>query len=121
MTPRVLPSTALGRMELGSDHPENPSDGDPMPDDRPDDLRDDVRDIRIAGCPVHLTYHAETDGRWTMQGTIRCGVADRSAVRLVTAGPHPERDTAEQNVLDRIGQLLGHNVDRNTSRVKNWE
>jgi hypothetical protein len=91
-----------------------------MPDDRPDHPQDDTMDIRIAGCPVHLTY-TQTDGRWTVLGTVQCGVADQSAIRMVTAGPYPDRETAEQNVLDRIGKLLGMNVDRNTSRVKNWE
>jgi hypothetical protein len=98
-----------------------------MPDDRADKRQNDpsrdtgdTKDVRIAGCPVHVAYHANPDGTWTLQGAVQCGVEDQRTMQLVTVGPCPDRETAEKNLFDRIGTLLGHNEDRNTSRIKNW-
>ena len=89
-------------------------------DDSRDDGPGDTKDIRIAGCPVHVEYHANADGTWTLQGTIQCGVEDQRAIQLVTVGPHPDRETGEKDLFDRIATRLGRNEDRNTSRIKNW-
>jgi hypothetical protein len=89
-------------------------------DVRQDDPSGDTKDIRIAGCLVHVSYHANTDGTWTIQGAVQCGVEDQRAIQLVTAGPYPDRETGEKHLFDRIATLLGHNEDRNTSRIKNW-
>ena len=51
-------------------------------DDSRDDGPGDTKDIRIAGCPVHVEYHANADGTWTLQGTIQCGVEDQRAVQV---------------------------------------
>lgn len=85
-----------------------------------DDSLGETKDLRIAGCPVHLTYHANTDGTWTVQGAVQCGVEDQRAIQLVTVGPCPDRETGEKDLFDRIATLLGHNEDRSTSRIKNW-
>lgn len=84
-------------------------------------MPDDTKDIQIAGCQVHLTYHALDDGRWTVQGIVRCGAEEQSKEQSVTAGPCESREAAEKEALDRVGKALGHNEDRSTSRVKNWK
>jgi hypothetical protein len=83
-------------------------------------MPDDTKDIQIAGCQVHLTYHALDDGRWTVQGIVQCGADENSAEQPVTTGPCESREAAEMEALDQVGKVLGHNEDRSTSRVKNW-
>ena len=38
----------------------------------------------------------------------------------VATGPFPSREEAEQDVLGRIGNILGNNIDRSSSGVKNY-
>ncbi|HSE60202.1 MAG TPA: hypothetical protein VLA99_15990 [Nitrospiraceae bacterium] len=80
----------------------------------------DRKDMKIAGCPVHVTYHANPNGTWIVQGAVQCGAEDQRTSQIVTVGPHPDRDTGEKDLFDRIATLLGRNEDRNTSRIKNW-
>ena len=82
-------------------------------------LSNDTKDIRIAGCDVHLTFHQEGTGRWSIHATFRCGIGENSRERSVSSGLCPTREEAEQIVLGRVGDRLGHNVDRHTSRVNN--
>ena len=83
-------------------------------------MSEDAKDIQMAGCHVHLTYHALPDGRWTIMGIVRCGAEEQVTEQSVATGPFPTREAAEKDALDRLSKVLGHNVDRNTSRVKNW-
>lgn len=103
-----------------------------MPEEKPDqrqhdtsdssraDASGDTKDMKIAGCPVHVTYHAHPDGTWIVQGSVQCGAEDQRTSQIVTVGPYPDRDTGEKDLFDRIATLLGQNEDRNTSRIKNW-
>ncbi len=84
------------------------------------DASADSKDIQISGCQVHLTYHALADGRWTVMGIVRCGVAEQIVEESVATGPFPTREAAEQDALNRLSKILGNNVDRSTSPVKNW-
>ncbi|MBA2487687.1 MAG: hypothetical protein H0V35_16620 [Nitrospira sp.] len=78
-------------------------------------MPEDTKDIQIAGCQVHLTYQALDDGRWTVVGVVRCGIEEQS----VATGPCATREAAEKDALERVSKVLGNNVDRSTSRVKN--
>jgi hypothetical protein len=82
-------------------------------------MSDDSKDIQMAGCKVHLTYHASADGRWTVLGIVRCGVSDKIEEQSVATGPFPTREAAEKDALDRISKILGNNVDCSSSPVKN--
>ncbi|MCC2640060.1 MAG: hypothetical protein K0S45_473 [Nitrospira sp.] len=83
-------------------------------------MADDTKEIQIAGCQVQLTYHALADGRWTVQGIVRCGTGEKTGEQPVATGPCESREAAEREALERVGQVLGRNEDRSTSRVKNW-
>lgn len=83
-------------------------------------MSEDTKDLQIAGCQVHLTYHALADGRWTVLGIVRCGVAEKMEEQSVATGPFPTREEAEQDALDRVSKVLGNNTDRSSSRVKNY-
>ena len=79
----------------------------------------DSQDIRIAGCDVHLTFRQASGDQWSVEATFRCGVGDKRREESVHSGPCATREEAEQLVLGRVGDSLGHNVDRHTSRVNN--
>ena len=57
-----------------------------------------------------------------MSGRLSLELSPATAYRkqLVTVGPHPDRETGEKDLFDRIATRLGRNEDRNTSRIKNW-
>ena len=80
----------------------------------------DVKDVMVAGCRVHLVFHAGGDGRWSVEGTVRCGIEDRADAQSFRTGEWESREAAEQDALHYAADLLGHNVDRNTSRVRNY-
>lgn len=84
-------------------------------------MSEDTQDLQMAGCQVHLTYHALADGRWTVFGVVRCGIGENTGEQTVATEPFPTREAAEQDALDRLGKILGTNVDRSSSRVKNYE
>jgi hypothetical protein len=84
-----------------------------MPADR------DVKDMVVSGCRVRLAF-SQTNGRWSVQGTVECGLAENGDIQTFETGACPTREDAEQEALGRAAGLLGSNVDRNTSRVKNW-
>jgi hypothetical protein len=77
-------------------------------------MAEDTKDIQMAGCHVHLTYHALADGRWTVLGIVRCGVGEKVEEQSVATGPFSTREAAEKDALDRLGKALGNNVNRNT-------
>ena len=79
----------------------------------------DVKDIMVSGCRVRLAF-SQTDGQWSVVGTVSCGIADNSDEETFETGACRTREDAEQEALSRVAALLGGNVDRNTSRVKNW-
>ncbi len=83
-------------------------------------MAQDTKDLQMGGCQVHLTYHALEDGRWTVMGIVRCGTAENAGEQSVATGPFPTREAAEQDALERLGEVLGNNVDRSHSRVKNY-
>lgn len=83
-------------------------------------MPEDTKDMQMAGCQVHLTYHALADGRWTVLGIVRCGIDERIEEQSVATGPFPTREAAEKDALARIGKALGNNIDRSSSRLKNW-
>lgn len=80
----------------------------------------DGKDMVIDGCPVHLDFHSLPDGRWIVKGTIRCGVGQNSTDQSSRVGACNTRESAEQEALRSATGQLGKNIDRNTSRVKNW-
>ena len=79
----------------------------------------DVKDIVIAGCRVRLAFHAIGQGRWNVEGKVRCGIDEQSDERSFVTQDRGSREAAEKEALRHVADLLGHNVDRNTSRVKN--
>ena len=84
------------------------------------DAKKDIKDMVVAGCRVQLAFRAVEYGEWIVQGTVRCGVDDQAAEQSFSTAVYPTRDEAEQEALRQAADLLGNNVDRNTSRVKNW-
>lgn len=83
-------------------------------------MAEDAKDIQMAGCQVHLTYHALGDGRWKAEGVVHCGVGENTREESVETDPFPTREAAEQDALERLGKILGTNVDRSSSRIKNY-
>jgi hypothetical protein len=69
---------------------------------------------------VHLTFQPSSDGRWAVSGRVECGADAGSRTQTFATGACGDRVEAEQEALRQVGALLGHNVDRNTSRVTNW-
>jgi hypothetical protein len=80
----------------------------------------DLKNLVIAGCQVRLAFHSLSSGRWKVEGKVRCGLDDHGEERSFLTGNWDSREAAEKEALRRVADLLGHNVDRNTSRVKNW-
>jgi hypothetical protein len=87
-----------------------------------DDYMDnrDSKDLVIAGCRVQLAFHHTGKGRWHVEGKVRCGINEHCHERSFLTEDRDSREAAEKEALGRVEDLLGHNVDRNTSRVKNW-
>lgn len=83
------------------------------------DAKKDIKDMRVAGCRVQLSFHAIERGRWTVQATVRCGVEDHAAEQSIRTSSYTTREEAEQEALRQVADLLGNNVDRSSSRVKN--
>ncbi len=79
----------------------------------------DAKEVMIAGCRVRLTFVSK-DSRWTVEGTVQCGIAENSDEQSFRTGDHATQEDAEREALSQAGTLLGDNVDRNTSRVTNW-
>lgn len=79
----------------------------------------DSKAIRMAGCDVHLTFHQTDGSQWSAEASFRCGVEEKRREESVHSGPCATREEAEQLVLGRVSDMLGHNVDRHTSRVNN--
>jgi hypothetical protein len=77
------------------------------------------KDMIVAGCRVHLAF-SSTDSRWSVQGTVDCGLEENSGRQSFVTGSFPTREAAEQDALSMVNRILGHNVDRSTSRVLNW-
>jgi hypothetical protein len=84
------------------------------------DAKKDIKDMVVAGCRVQLLFRAVERRRWIVQGTVRCGIDDHAAEQSFRTASYPTREKAEQEALRQAADLLGNNVDRNTSRVKNW-
>ena len=84
------------------------------------DATKDIKDMMVAGCRVQLFFRAIERGQWTVQGTVKCGVDDHAAEQSFRTAPRPTREEAEQEALRQAAEMLGNNVDRNTSRVNNW-
>lgn len=80
----------------------------------------DVKDMVIAGCAVHLALHSLANGRWSIDGTVRCGAGEHAGEQAFHTGSCDSREGAEEEALRLVTGLLGENRDRNTSRVKNW-
>jgi hypothetical protein len=80
----------------------------------------DSKDLVIAGCRVQLAFHPTGKGRWHVEAKVRCGIDDRVDERSFLTADLDSREAAEKEALRRVEDLLGHNLDRNTSRVKNW-
>ena len=85
------------------------------------DATKDIKDMVVAGCRVQLCFRARERGRWTVQGTVKCGVDDHAAEQSFHTASYSTREEAEQAALRQAADLLGNNVDRNTSRVNNME
>ena len=84
------------------------------------DTKPDVKDIMMDGCQVHLDFCPLEDGHWTVTATIRCGLEGNITEESFHTGICNSRETAEQEALRAAIGHLGRNIDRNTSRVKNW-
>ena len=85
----------------------------------PADHERDVKEIIVSGCRVRMVF-SHIDGRWSVDGRVACGLAENSGEETFETGACATREDAEQEALSRVADLLGHNIDRNTSRVKNW-
>jgi hypothetical protein len=85
------------------------------------DAKKDVKDMVVAGCRVQLYFRVIEPKQWTVQGTVRCGIDDHAAEQSFHTAGYPTREEAEQEALRRAADLLGNNVDRNTSRINNME
>jgi hypothetical protein len=81
---------------------------------------DDVKEMMIAGCHVRLAYGRSADARWTVNATVMCGIEDKTTEQSVVTCPFETRESAEQDALQQIASLLGHQTDRSHSRVRNW-
>ncbi len=81
-------------------------------------ISSDMKHMKIAGCDVQLVF-LHSRGDWTVVGTLSSGIAENANKETITSGPWATRDLAEQKALEQITELLGHNVDRSTSRVNN--
>ena len=84
------------------------------------DAKKDIKDMVVAGCRVQLFFRAIEPKQWTVQGTVKCGVDEHAAEQSFRTACYPTREEAEQEALRQAADLLGNNVDRNTSRVNNW-
>ncbi|HJT22066.1 MAG TPA: hypothetical protein VJ746_16450 [Nitrospira sp.] len=80
----------------------------------------DVKEMMIAGCRVRLAYRSAGDGRWTVLGTVQCGLDEKSTTQTVLTDSFGSREEAERTAITRITSLLGEQVDRSHSRVRNW-
>ncbi len=78
------------------------------------------KDVVVAGCRVHLRFGGQ-NGKWSVEGAVRCGLEENSAVYTFRTGTFPTSEEAEQEALRRAAAHLGNNVDRQTSRVTNWD
>ena len=85
------------------------------------DAKKDLKDMMVAGCRVQLLFREMEHGRWMVQGTVRCGIDDQAAERSFSTASCATRDEAEEEGLKQATSILGHNVDRNTSRVNNLD
>lgn len=83
------------------------------------DTNGDIKDMRVAGCRVKLSFHSMEHGKWIVQGTVTCGVDENSSEQSFRTISYPTRDEAERDALKQATDLMGNNVDRNTSRVNN--
>jgi hypothetical protein len=83
-------------------------------------MGEDTMEIQMAGCRVSLTYRQVADSGWTVVGIVRSGVGDNMDEQRVATGSFPTREAAEADALNRVTQLLGNNVDRSSSPVKNY-
>src|SRR5215213_1919721 len=86
----------------------------------PTEQNGDVKDIVMAGCAVHLAFRPAPGDRWRVQGVLRCGVGENQGEQSFGTEAHDTREAAEADALRTVTGLLGSNVDRNTSRVRNW-
>jgi hypothetical protein len=84
------------------------------------DAKKDIKDMMVAGCRVQLAFHEMELERWMVQGIVRCGIEEHAVEQSFSTVAYPTRDEAEQEALKQASDLLGDNVDRNTSRIKNW-
>ena len=84
------------------------------------DAQQDVKDMMIAGYRVQLVFREIELGTWMIQGTVRSGVDEQAVEQSFRTPLYPTRDEAEQEALSQAASLMGNNVDRSTSRTKNW-
>jgi hypothetical protein len=84
------------------------------------DADKDIKEMRVAGCRVQLAFRGGEQGGWVVQGTVKCGEDDQGAERSFLTAAYPTRDEAEQEALKQASDRLGNNVDRSSSRVKNY-
>lgn len=66
--------------------------------------------VLVAGCPVTLKFHEHPGGRWSVEGTVSCGLGHNKKLSAFRTGLHPTRHDAERDALQRAAGLLGHNV-----------
>jgi hypothetical protein len=85
------------------------------------DAKKDTKDMIVAGCRVQLAFHQENVEKWMVHGTVRCGIEEQAAERAFHTASYATRDEAEEAALKQATDLLGNNVDRNTSRVNNLD
>ncbi|HEY6084722.1 MAG TPA: hypothetical protein VIU63_04965 [Nitrospira sp.] len=76
--------------------------------------------MNIAGCAVRLIFHPSGQGRWSIEGTVHCGIEENRTHQSIQTGACASREEAEHIAINQITALLGKNTDRNTSRVRNW-
>ena len=70
---------------------------------------------------MHLAFHPLADTQWSVKVTIRCGVGTNEREDSFETQAYQTRERAEQEALRMVTEHLGKNMDRNTSRVNNWD
>jgi len=79
---------------------------------------EDVEELMIAGCRVRLAFRPAEWERWTVRGTVQCGIGENRGGQSVTTDACDSREAAEQQAISRVSTLFGQHVDRSHSRKK---
>ena len=79
----------------------------------------DVKDMVVSGCRVRLAFF-QTNGRWSVQGTVECGLGENRDVQMFETGACPTREDAEQEALGRAlsSQRLSSRMPETRAKIR---